>query len=68
MRIKKLNGHHSEMSTTNEDREVGCELSKTIGDTLVDFKGMAPCAQWAVIAKALRVHGLKIAERRKGRS
>ena len=67
MRIRKLDRHHSEVLTTDEDRELGSELAEAMGDTFVDFKKMAPCTQWTVVAKALRAHGLKVAERRKGR-
>jgi len=68
MRIEKLDRHHSELPTTDEDRELGAELAGEIGDTLIDFKSMWPVAQWTVVAKALRIHGLKVAERRKGKT
>ena len=66
MRVKKTKRHFSEAPTEASDLEVGRELAGAIGDTYIDFRGMSPESQWATVAKALRLHGLRVSEARAG--
>jgi len=65
MKIQNKQSHHSETATSDADKKLGDELASVIGDTFIDFKTMPPSSQWATIAKALRHHGLKIADKGK---
>jgi hypothetical protein len=63
MRIKKLGDQHfSDFPTTREDERLGDQISYVIGDTFLNFMETTPKDQWVHIAKALRVHGLRIVE------
>lgn len=66
MKIKELgDAHFNDAETTKEDKKLGGELANVIGDTFIcstHKNGMSSSEQWFRIAKALRVHGLKIVE------
>ena len=58
--------HHTEVPATDEDKRVGDAIAYFLG-TLCgglyepnDFENMSSVDQWTVVARALRVHGLKI--------
>ena len=61
MKIRTIQHHHDDIETLPEDHNLGSEISETIGDLFIG-PTMAPVEQWAIVAKALRVHGLKIVE------
>ena len=69
--------HHTDVNFTKEDREVGC-LAYWLGDLFLDkenddpdtklketywYKEMNPLDTWTRVARALRLHGLKIVNR-----
>jgi hypothetical protein len=51
--------HHSDEALTFEDRAGGDQISEKAGVILIDGQ-YAASLQWALIAKALRLHGLRI--------
>lgn len=52
--------HHSDFHITEEDKMVGDALAYIMGDTFINFQHKSPVWQWSVIAKALRIHGVKL--------
>lgn len=60
-------GHHTEEPFTDEDKSVGSAIAYFLGSlsgTLYEpngFERMSSADQWAVVARALRIHGLRIA-------
>lgn len=56
-------GNHTDEPLRDEDVKVAEVVSHFVGDLFVDFHTMSPLEQWQVVARALRVHGLKISNR-----
>jgi len=54
--------HYTDLPFEEADKALGDHLAETIGDTFIDMEDLTPVEQWTWIAKALRVHGLKIVE------
>lgn len=66
MRIKDLGDKHfTDFKPTKEDKALGDEISFVIGDTFLNYLETTPKDQWTHIAKALRVHGLRIVEEKR---
>jgi hypothetical protein len=56
--------HHSDEKLTDEDRAMGDAIAWFLGTTWIDCNVMAPVEEWSRIARALRMHGLKITDRK----
>jgi hypothetical protein len=70
-------GHHCDIELTDHDKKVGSALAYFMGTMYSD---VGPCGcndcyfyskitsveEWARVARALRVHGLRIANQRRG--
>lgn len=52
--------HHTDAQKTQADREIGNKLAFYMGDLFIDSHTDAPVEQWQRVARALRIHGLKI--------
>jgi hypothetical protein len=62
MMIRELGYHFADGLTISQDQRLGDKLAHTIGDTFINCDCQSPVDQWAQMAKALRLHGLKIVE------
>lgn len=67
-------GHHSDVPFTPEDNTTGDALAYYMGTLFADVQGenspywyhvRTSCDEWRRVARALRVHGLKIANAEK---
>lgn len=56
----KMERHYTECDDDPVDAKNGDRLSEQIGDTFINYNTDPPLEQWTGIAKALRVHGLKV--------
>jgi hypothetical protein len=68
--------HHTDAPATKEDQEIGDALAWFLGGLFIDkeidperphkesyfYRGMTSIDVWTRVARALRVHGLKIAD------
>ncbi len=72
LKIKDLGDFHfSDFVNSKEDNALGHTIAAVIGNIddwdqrLFKSEGITPSGQWACVAKALRVHGLKIVSKEK---
>jgi hypothetical protein len=56
--------HHTDEPFTDEDKRTGEAVAWFLGDLFVDSRRHSPFEQWSRIARALRIHGLAIVDRR----
>jgi hypothetical protein len=56
--------HHTDEPMRREDEEIGDKLSWYMGDLFIDSHRHSPREQWQRVARALRIHGLRIVNRR----
>lgn len=52
--------HHTDMPFLDSDTAIGDKLAWYMGDLFLYSETQAPTVQWSTVAKALRIHGLKI--------
>lgn len=67
MKIKELSGydqHCSDFPFTKSDEKQGNQLSAVIGDLFIDGVNDSPRVMWMKVCRALRVHGLKMVEKK----
>ena len=62
MKIKDRYEGWNDFPQEEEDKKMGDNISEHIGDTFIMCNTHTPSEQWALIAQALRIHGLKITE------
>lgn len=63
LKIKEIGANDfDDFSPTQQDVSLGDELAAAIGTTWINHQRMSPVQEWTQIAKALRIHGLKIVE------
>jgi len=55
--------HHSDEPLSLEDKQIGDAIAYFMGDLFIDSKTMSPVEMWSRVARALRIHELKISQR-----
>lgn len=54
-------GHHTDLPCTEDDLKLGHGLAFLLDDLFIT-PGMTPMDQWQAVARALRLHGLTVAD------
>lgn len=59
--VQPMPAHFTDYPEHAQDRFIGDTIAETIGDLIAGWN-MTPVWQWTRVARALRIHGLKIVE------